>query len=525
MFMTRTVPWKLLLVLAMVVVSIIGLWPSFQFYQLPREQRLAPGTGTPVALLRDKAIPLGLDLQGGMHVVLEVDRRNLPPEEGREAVERAISVIRNRIDEFGVAEPIIQKEGEDRIVVQLPGLADRERVKKLLGQTALLEFKLVRTPDEANAVFSRLDAALSSRARAGLVQADTATIARPLTSYFIDNMGGAGFIAIADVPKVEELLNSASADSLIPPDSQLHWSDDEGNAGRTGRWLYVLKRAPEMTGGSVANAVASNQVSQNQPGGWGVSLTLAGRGAADFARVTAANVNRQLAIVLDNKVKSAPRIDERIPGGNASIHGSFNAESAKDLATVLKAGALPAPVRIIEERSVGPSLGQDSIDAGFKAAWIGTLLVVAFMVIYYQASGLIAVAALVLNLLLLFAGMVALGSTLTLPGIAGIVLTVGMAVDTNVLIFERIREEMRHGKSIRTAIEQGYDRAFRTILDAHVTTLVSSAFLFQFGTGPIKGFAITLALGLIANLFTAVFFTRMIYDMITHRRSLTRLSI
>jgi len=314
-------------------------------------------------------------------------------------------------------------------------------------------------------------------------------------------------------------------DTLMPPDSELLWSGEQGHAGRTGRWLYVVKKDAEMTGGSVSTATAQIGLEQNDPGGWGVQLKLAGKGQSDFARVTAANVGRQLAIVLDDQVRSAPSIRERIPGGTASITGSFDAKEAKDLEIVLKAGALPAPVSIVEERTVGPSLGQDSIDAGMKAALIGTLLVILFMLIYYRGSGLIATAALILNVLLLFAGMAGLGSTLTMPGIAGIVLTIGMAVDTNVLIFERIREEMRHGKSIRSAIELGYDRAFRAILDSHVTTLISSAFLFQFGTGPIKGFAVTLTLGLIANLFTAVFFTRLIYDMITHRRSLTRLSI
>ena len=517
--------WKIVLVALAIVASAYVLWPSFQFYQLPPAERVAAGKDTRIAKLREKAIPLGLDLQGGMHLVLEVDSSKLPPEGARGAVDRAIEVIRNRIDQFGVAEPIIQKEGTNRIVVQLPGLTDRERARKLIGQTALLEFKLVRTQDEAQTIFNRLDAVLASRARAGQVQVDSAVASRPLTSYFLDQYGGGAFIASSDVPRVAALLTPAVVDTLVPGDSQLLWSSDEAHSERTGRWLYVVKRKAEMTGGSISNAQMSNQIDQTNPGGWGVSMRLGGKGQADFARITAANVGRQLAVVLDSTVRSAPSIRERIPGGNASITGSFDAKSAKDLEIVLKAGALPAPVKIIEERSVGPTLGQDSIDAGFKAATIGTLLVIAFMVIYYQGSGLIAVVALLLNLILLFAGMAGLGSTLTMPGIAGIVLTVGMAVDTNVLVFERIREEMRHGKSIRSSIELGYKNAFRTILDAHVTTLISALFLFQFGTGPIKGFAVTLALGLIANLFTAVFFTRLIYDFITHRRSLTRLSI
>ncbi|MGH7725683.1 MAG: protein translocase subunit SecD [Candidatus Eiseniibacteriota bacterium] len=523
--MTRSMQWKLLLCIAVIGASLYALWPSFQFYQLPRTERLSPAKDTRAAKLREKAIPLGLDLQGGMHLVMEVDRSKLPPEEAREAVDRAMEVIRNRIDQFGVAEPLIQKQGEDRIVIQLPGLSDRERAKDLIGKTALLKFQLVRTPDEAAAVFNRLDQTLAARARMGQIQVDTATAARPLTSYFLDAFGGGAFIASTDVERIQSYLTPALTDTIVPAETQLLWSDEQGYSGRTGRWLYVLKRTPEMTGGSVSTASAQIGLEQNDPGGWGVSMKMAGKGQSDFARVTAANVGRQLAIVLDDAVRSAPSIRERIPGGTASITGSFDAKAAKDLEIVLKAGALPAPVRIVEERSVGPSLGQDSIDAGFKASWIATLLVIAFIVLYYRGSGVIAVAALILNIVLLFAGLAGFGATLTLPGIAGIVLTVGMALDTNVLIFERIREELRHGKSIAKAIEQGYDRAFRTILDAHVTTLISAAFLFQFGTGPIKGFAVTLSIGLIANMFTAVFFTRLIYEMITHRRSLTRLSI
>ena len=520
--MPRLVSWKTLLTLGATLLSVWALVPTYQFYQLPREERLAPGKDTPAARLREKAIPLGLDLQGGMHLVLEVDRSKLPPEEAAGAVDRAIEVINNRVDQFGVAEPLIQKQGENRIVVQLPGLADRERALALIGQTALLEFKLVRGPDEATALFSRLDAQIAALQRSQGI-ADSGIAGRPLSNTFLDFQGGGAFIAVADVPRVRAMLASVATDSTFSRDTDLLWGAEEGVAGRTGRWLYAVKREAEMQGGSVANAIA-NPDDQN-PGRWMVNMRLAGRGAADFARVTAANVNRQLAIVLDSTVRSAPRIDERIPGGEARISGSFGAEDAKDLEIVLKAGALPAPVSIVEERSVGPSLGQDSIDAGIKATWIGTLFVIAFIVLYYRGSGLIAVAALVLNLLLLFAAMAGLRSTLTLPGIAGIVLTIGMAVDTNVLIFERIREELRSGKTVRSAIDLGYDRAFRTILDAHVTTLISALFLFQFGTGPIKGFAVTLSIGLLANMFTAVFFTRQIYDGITHRRTLTRLSI
>jgi preprotein translocase subunit SecD len=280
-----------------------------------------------------------------------------------------------------------------------------------------------------------------------------------------------------------------------------------------------------MTGGSIATAEARVGLEPSNPGGWGVSMKMTPKGRAEFAAVTGNNVGRQLAIVLDGTVSSAPNIRERIPSGDASITGSFDVNNARDLAIVLRAGALPAPVRDVEERSVGPSLGSDSIQEGLTAGLIGTVLVVVFMAVYYQLSGLIAIAALVLNVIYIFAALAGFGATLTLPGLAGLVLTVGMAVDTNVLIFERIREELRHGKSVRQAVEVGYARAFRTVLDAHVTTLISSLFLFQFGTGPIRGFAVTLSIGLIANLFTAVLFTRMIYDYWLSRGRIERLSI
>jgi len=255
-------------------------------------------------------------------------------------------------------------------------------------------------------------------------------------------------------------------------------------------------------------------------------MKLSPKGRADFARVTGNNVGRLLAIVLDGQISSAPNIHEKIPSGSASITGSFDVQSSRDLAIVLRAGALPAPVRIIEERSVGPSLGTDSIREGVTAGVIGTAMVVVFMALYYQLSGLIAIVAMVLNVFYLIACMAGFGATLTLPGIAGIVLTIGMSVDANVLIFERIREEMRNQKTIRQSVQLGYDRAFRTILDAHVTTLISAFFLFGFGTGPIKGFAVTLSIGLIANMFTAVLFTRMIFDyMLSRGGKVERLSI
>jgi len=522
--MTRADQWKLLSVVVATLLSLWYLWPSYRYYTMtPAEQQKLPPSE--LAALRKKAIHLGLDLQGGMHVLLEVDKSKLSAAEAKDAVDRARDVIENRVDQFGVAEPLIQSEGEDRIVVQLPGLTDRERARELIGRTALLEFKLVRTADEVRNIVNRLDSYLAARGAGASANLDTTLQRTPLSGHFLD-LSTAAFVRNDDRPTVERLLATPGLDSIIPSDSQLLWTaQDQNYQGVTGRSLYVVKRTPEMTGGSIASAEARVGLDQTNPGAWGVGMTMTPKGRADFGRVTGNNVNRQLAIVLDSKVSSAPVIRERIPSGDASITGSFGIEESKDLAIVLRAGALPAPVKTVEERSVGPSLGTDSIKKGLTAGLIGSILVIAFMVVYYQLSGVIAIVAMVLNTVYVIAALCGFGATLTLPGIAGLVLTVGMAVDTNVLIFERIREELRHQKSVRQSVSLGYDRAFRTILDAHLTTLISALFLFQFGTGPIKGFAVTLSIGLIANMFTAVLFTRMIFDFMLGRGKVERLSI
>ena len=518
--MTRADQWKLGIVTLALLVAAYYLYPTYQFYQLDPSDRVTALKGTAIADLRERAIPLGLDLQGGLHIVLEVDREKLSPDQLEGAVDRAITILNNRIDEFGVAEPIVQKQGLDRIVVQLPGVADPTRAKALIGQTALLEFKLVRVPEETQQVFVAADAYLVARGYTGL---DSTFRSQPLTELLRPGYAGSGFVLEQDLGRGRELVTVANEG--IPRESILSWGDDAQGEGGDGRLLYVLKRTPELTGGSVANAVAQIGLEQTNPSAWGVSLQLNAQAGSQFAQLTQANVGRQLAIVLDGEVQSAPRINERIPRGTAQITGSFSPEEAKDLAVVLQAGSLPAPVRILEERTVGPSLGRDSIRDGAKAFLIGTVAVVLFMLVYYQASGGLAITALLLNVFLLLAVLAGLRATLTLPGIAGIALGVGMAVDANVLILERIREELRLGKSVRQAVDLGYDRAFRAILDSNVTTLISAAFLFQFGTGPIRGFAVTLSVSLIVNMFTAVLFTRLVYDMVLHRRTLSKLSI
>ncbi len=381
------------------------------------------------------------------------------------AVSQALETIRNRIDKFGVREPIIQRQGKDEIVVQLPGLKDPKRAIDLIGKTAVLEFKLV---DEEHS----LEEALQGK-----------------------------------VPEGSEILYQRVVDR---------------ETGTVRKIPYLLKKETLLTGDLLEDARVSIDQKFNEPY---VSLTFNALGAKIFDRITAQNVGKRLAIILDGNVYSAPVIRERISGGRAQISGSFTMEEARDLAIVLRAGALPAPVDIIQNVTVGPSLGRDSIEKGIMATIIGGILVLAFMIFYYRLSGVLADFALFLNIIMLLGAMAWLEATLTLPGIAGIILTIGMGVDSNVLIFERIKEELRRGRTVRSAIDAGYDRAFWTIVDSHVTTLITAAVLFQFGSGPIKGFAVTLSLGILINLFTALIGTKTVYDFITSRRRLERLSI
>jgi len=384
-----------------------------------------------------------------------------------DAVRQAVETIRNRVDQFGVAEPTITRQGEDRILIQLPGVQDPDRAKALIGKTALLEFRLL---DEQTPV----EQALAGK-----------------------------------LPETSEILYQRRVDKETQTERKVP---------------YVVQKRTLLTGAELTRAEV--QADPNSPGNWQVAIEFTATGARIFGEITEQNVGRHLAIILDGNLYSAPRINERIPGGRAVITGQFTVEEARDLAIVLRAGALPAPVTILEERTVGPSLGADSIRQGMIAIIGSALAVLLFMMVYYRLSGLIADVALVLNLVILLACMAAFGATLTLPGIAGIALTIGMAVDTNVLIFERIREELRVGKTPRAAIEAGFHRALRTIIDTHLTVMVTAAILYNFGTGPVKGFAVSLFVGLGASLFTAYFFTRLVFDLLyMGRRKVAAVSI
>jgi protein-export membrane protein SecD len=537
---TKSDQRKFIFTLAGLAVCILTLWPTIQFYAKSPEERRevlqarpASATTEPerqrlqkLADLREKAIKLGLDLQGGMYLLLEVDTSKLGPAEARNAVDQARQIINNRIDQFGVAEPSIQKQGDNRILIQLPGLLDQGRAKDLIGQTALLEFKLVKTDEENRAFFDRIDKYFATRAAADTAAAPDSLV-RPFTSKFLSVAeGGESFVLSENEAAVDQMVRQHRADSTITLESSLAWeAHQREREGRTGRALYVLTREPLMEGKEVQSAQMRLDLDQQRPGAPGVSFTLTTRGGAMFADITGSNVGRRLAIVLDNRIQSAPNIIERIPRGQGSITGNFSEEEAQNLAIVLRSGALPAPVKIVEERTVGPSLGQDSINKGVRAGAIGAAAVVLFMLVYYRLSGVVAVMALVLNLIGLLACMAGFHATLTLPGIAGIVLTIGMAVDANVLIFERIREELRNKKTVLAAIETGYARAYRTIVDANVTTLLSALALMWFGTGPIRGFAVTLSIGLIINMITAVGVSKMIFDAWSLRREVNSISI
>ncbi len=519
--------WKFFLVLIVLGVSIWYILPSIRVYTMGAERFSALPTLEAEAL-RDRAMKLGLDLQGGMHLVMEVDQTGLDEQAARDAVDRAREVIENRVNQFGVAEPLIQRQGENRIVVQLPGLLDPDRAKTLIGQTALLEFVIVKTPDETRALLDRLDALVAARVPAA---SDTSEYpyfdpAKPISSRMLTLDQGGVFFSDEDVPDIQKFLQEVGADTLMPLDARLLWGSETAYfQGRSGKVLYFVEKRAEMTGADVATARVGMDLDPERPNMPGVLLSFTRRGSTVFSRVTGANVGRLLAIILDGNVRSAPIIRERIPRGEASITGSFTDKEASDLSIVLRAGALPAPLNVIEERTVGPSLGRDSIRKGVRAGLIGAAVVILFMLIYYRLSGSVAVLALFLNIWILFAVLSAFHATLTLPGIAGIILTVGMSVDANVLIFERIREELRTGKTVARSIEFGYQRAFRTILDSNITTLISALVLFQFGTGPIKGFAVTLSVGILANMFTAVFITKLIFDSIVARRRIESLSI
>ena len=569
--MKKNLRVRIVLVCVVAFISLLYAIPSFPVYRrLPEGiKRFLPG----------REINLGLDLQGGTHLVLEIDideaiatalmhyipdvkqtlnRKKIDltgitqeqnrlsikiqkeadisaaheilkneyegweiettgdgeismalshreAEEIREAVQhQALETIRNRVDEFGVAEPSIQPQGKNRIVVQLPGLKETERAKALIGKTAKLTFHLAEKKSELWRIITEID----EKESAGI-------------QTYLENVEGIGIsFCVEDAEEISAILEREEVIKFVPDGFRFAFGktvEDESEKKYQG--LYLIKKKPELGGELLKNAYVGYQ--QMRPV---VNIEFKRKGATRFERVTGANVGEPLAVVLDGIVQSAPIIQDKIPRTSTGfITGHFTPDEAKDLANMLRAGALPASIRIEFERTVGPSLGEDSIRKGVKAAIIGTIFVLIFMGVYYLLCGLIADFALSLNLVIVLAVLAGLGASLTLPGIAGIILIIGMSVDANVLIFERIREEIRSGKSIRISIASGYKKALLTILDSNITTLIAAIVLFQFGTGPIRGFAVTLSIGIMASMFTALVVTRLILDILSMRRSFTKI--
>lgn len=625
---------------------------------------------------RDKRLKLGLDLKGGMYVVMDVDVVKLLEDMAKKkddqltailaevketsknseeliletykiklkekglslksyygelrdseadieakltkeidnSLDRAVEIVRNRVDQYGVAEPQIQKIGNSRIIVELPGVSNPQEVRKLLEGTALLEFKLVYDPQATvkvmeainkvlvgdttstsdsvtssvskdslnskkesitskdtsnNSAASKKDSLSKDKNKVSVTEKkdslkdkkiiadkkDTVSKTKKDTSKKADTNLAAtdsadqtdttdktqlseeefkakypfftlvvlnqesgtadGYVKDSDKEKVDRILNREDVKAAIPSDMQFAWSNRTfESSGEKIHVLYAVKRDAELTGKVITDARSNIDPTSNTPI---VSMEMDSEGASDWARITGANINKRIAIVLDKVVYSAPVVRNKITGGNSQIEGMANVQEAKLLEIVLKAGALPAPVKIIEERSIGPSLGEDSIRSGIFSSLAALVLVALFMIFYYRFGGSIADVALLINFLIILGFMASLKATLTLPGIAGLILSIGMSVDTNVLIFERIREELDSGKPLRTAVDLGYKRAFSAIIDSHLTSIITGIILYQFGSGPIQGFALTLIFGLLANLFTAIVITHYIFDIMIEK--------
>ena len=629
--MFKDIKYRWALIVFLLLASAYLIWPTYKIYSLSEDEKTELGVSV-MKELKEGAINLGLDLQGGMYVlletdiptlveklapkssielqdaILEADKRsinnqtdffneflilandrnlrlvryytNLATRRDNEsvvdelklqrdnAIASALEIIRNRIDEFGVSEPTIQKYGSNRIIVELAGVQDSDRARNLIQRTASLEFTLVLT-EQWQTALDKLDTYLLSDSLTAkketelsdreevIVEVDSSTSAedifieenlldepsfdistpdeilkeKPFSGYLRGVPRGVGVIA-KEFHIVKAMLDNPDVQRKIPRGGKFLWGNQfETAQDETGgfieyRQLYYVSADPEISGGMIREPRATmGTAGTDASGQWVVNLSMSPEGTKRWSRFTGANINRQVAIVLDDKVFMAPVIRDKIPTGQTQVTGFADVNEAKDIANVLRAGELPAPVEIIEERTVGPSLGSDSVQSGRNAMMFGLIAVMIFMIIYYKSAGILATMALILNLIMVIAVLAGLNATLTLPGIAGLILTIGMAVDANVIVFERIREELDLGKTVRAAIDSGYKRAFITILDANVTTLIAAFVLAWIGSGPIKGFAITLSTGIICSMFTAIFVTRTVFMFFSDRKPLKSLSI
>lgn len=635
--MKRDNRFRWALIIIFILASIYYLYPTFRYHAMDQTEKTDPLNADYVAELETQAIKRGLDLQGGVMLLYEINisavienlainrdddfvslfnetvavsqtsdqdfltiftgiaaERNIRLEryydrdrrldENNEirtvlqflqdeidnGIRQALGILNNRINEFGVSEPDIHSQGAHRIVVALAGVDDIDRAKNLIGKTAQLSFKLLQPDPVVNELFDDLDRVLKeTRGDAPaaditpgdttqplqrssdqseismselLGQTDTSQAASEDTStaviadeFFGETPFRAMLFSVGDgsirviennIPVIEALLEKPEVQAVIPPEAELMFGSEPYTFNEQNYYeLFVMKKEAELMGDVITDTRVNIGQDIESAGRPYVLMEMNRQGTREWARITGANVQKRIAIVLDNRVVSAPVVSTRIPDGSSRITGGFTMEEAKDLAIILRVGAFTAPLDVIQESTVGPSLGADSVRKGTYSAMIGLIMVAIFMIIYYRMAGSIADLAVILNLIFVMAILAGFHATLTLPGIAGLILTIGMAVDANVLIFERIREELLTGKTIRAAIDSGYSRAFFTILDANVTTLITAIVLYQYGTGPIKGFALTLSIGIICSMFTAIVFTRVVFDLITTKWKLKALSI
>lgn len=570
------------IIISVLLLGIYSLYPSWQVHRLSGDAKREFIKFNPK--VASKSVNFGLDLAGGTNIVVELDKSNLKPDEAEDVQSRALEIIRNRVDQFGLSEPLIVPMGADRISADMAGV-DAEQARALIGETAMLEFKLVVQEEDFVRVLNLIDEHLkrqtanlpdqevgdttvSDTVAGGALVKDTAAVAaavdtvkdtldlenllaagavkdtvpvaenqenvdpakltddlaefkaRPFSSM-LQSFGGDLVVREADVERIRRILEQPAVAALIPRDMQFAWGRgyEVMENGDKMKKFFALRRRAELDGKYIADAQWHRMTDDLQSGQLAVNLKLKGMGPKKFAMITGNNIQRQLAIVLDDQVISAPRIQDRIADGNAQITGLADVAEAKQLSVVLRAGALPAPMKIIELRNVGATLGEENIRGGLISGFWGMILVVAFMLFYYRVAGAIANAAVIFNVILIGAVMSMFNATLTLPGIAGIILTMGMAVDANVIIYERIKEELEMGKSARAAVAAGYEKAFSTIFDSNITTFLTAFILYQIGTGPIKGFGLTLMIGILVSMFTALTFTRHIFDWLLSKDS------
>jgi preprotein translocase subunit SecD len=532
--------YRVALIVALLAASVWALFPRTVVERVKqRDGAFAYDTVRRVPLKR------GLDLQGGMHLSLEVDESRQAVTDKSDALDRALKVVRTRIDEFGVSEPVVQKVGTDRLIVELPGIDDPERAAAVVQKSAFLQFQITDETQALDRALPRIDQILRDKGAAVAASGDTAksgqvsalpnlfakgdSAAAPVDSTKKDTSvvpgtatGGAlskllaqgqipgeYFIAERDVPTVERYLAVPEVQSALPVGKVLRWSGDTlSQGGQTFRALYVVDARPIITGEYLQDAKPESSPIE----GTVVTFTLNNEGGRRFRNETGKHVQDYMAIVLDDRVMGRPPVIQSAIGTRGQITmGNNSLQAAQDLALVLRAGSLPVPLKIAEVRQIGASLGQDSISKGRLAMGIAVGFVIAIMIGYYRFSGMLAVAALILYVIFTLGILAGFDAVLTLPGIAGLVLTVGIAVDANVLIFERIREELDRGKTVRTSIDEGFKHAWSAILDTSITTILSGAVLYQYGTGPVRGFAVTLIAGIAASLFCAVFVTKTFY--------------